>query len=168
MGKDIAFAVEKFEKDQWQIEGEWIKSLLKDDCFYPLELLQYSPSHPVYTTARMSEFVAIICGDGNTESDAIEDEFWCTPITQSFGLPSDLSNEVLEEFNNSSDPDNYGKPVCITLKQLVEYDFTIGWINRKQQQEPFSISILKRFTCLITELLKIGSPNEVRLIFWFF
>lgn len=162
MGKDTAFAIEKFEKDQWQIEEQWINDLFKEEFFHPLELLQYTPSHPVYGIARISEFRTILCGDGN------DDEFWCLPITKNFGLPADISNQVLEEFNNSSDPENYGEPICITLKQLIEYDFTIGWNNAKKQKEPFSDNVVKQFNLLINELLKIGTPDKVRIVFWFF
>jgi len=168
MGKDTAFAIETYEKDQWQIEREWMNGLFKEAAFHPLQLVHYTPSHPVYGIMRMSEFVAILCGDGNTEADIIDDEFWCIPITKNFGLPSDVSNQVLEEFNNSSDPDNYGKPICITLRQLIEYDFTSGWNNKKQEKEPFSDNVLKLFNCLINELIKIGTPDKVRVIFWFF
>lgn len=162
MGKDTAFAIEKFEKKQWHIEERWIYALFKEQFFHPLELLQYTPSHPVYGIVRISEFGAILYGEGN------DDEFWCIPITKNYGLPTDLSDQVLEEFNNSSDTENYGEPICITLRQLIEYDFTIGWSNAKKQKEPFSANVVKQFNLLINELSKIGTPDEIRIVFWFF
>jgi hypothetical protein len=162
MGKDTAFAIEKLEEDQWRMEQEWIRGLLQEGFFHPLELLHYTPSHPVYGMARMSEFRAILCGDGNDE------ESWCVPITENFGLPPDLSDQVAEEFRNSSDPDNYGKPVCITLRQLIEYDLTSGWNNEKNKKEPFSPYVVKQYELLINELQKIGAPGKVRVVFWFF
>lgn len=168
MGKNTAFAIERFEKSSWQIEAAWNAGILKEASFHPLQLMHYTPSLPVYGIARLSEFVAILCGDGNTAADVEDDEFWCIPISQHFGLPSDVSAQVLEEFNNTSDPDTYGKPVCISLRQLLEYDFTSGWNNAKKQKEPFSENVLKLFNCLINELQKMGTPDKVRIVFWFF
>ncbi len=164
MGRDIAFAIEKLENNTWQIHNEWINGFSKKEgfyCFQPLELLHYIPSHKIYGMPRIGEFTAILCGIGN------DDEFWCNPISENFGLPSDVSVQVEEEFNKTSDS-GYGEPVCITLQQLMNYDFTGGWTNEHKQMEPFSENVMNSFSLLTTELTHIGSPDRVRLIFWFF
>ncbi len=161
MGRNIAFCIETFQNHQWMIHHEWLESLSTHNGFHRLELLHYTPTYPIYSMAPSSEFIAILCGIGN------DDEQWCNPISQQWGLPNNVSPQVLEEFNHTSDS-VYGEPICILLSQFIEYDFNQGWLNEQKVKDPFSPDVLNKYHTLMNELKELGTPQTSRIVFWFF
>ena len=103
----------------------------------------------------------------------------CEPLSESKGLPTDISDEVKEEYGDGSD---WHSASYLTAKELLDFDYEKEFWNRRVMKINNGASLAEEgegtvlsyrenlgefFFLHLEELKQLGNPEDVRIVFWF-
>lgn len=139
MGCDIHCYAERRVNNQWEKVGDHFEYSERDKTYYEKD----KGDRPFFN--RDYDLFAFLAGVRG----------YLFPIHPPKGIPEDVSQEVLSEFK-SWGVDAH-TPSFLTLKELLDYNYSDG--VRETLGNDFFI--------VLDELKELGSPEDVRIVFWF-